>query len=356
MNEVRKSSKLGRVCVSAVVLGVAAVGTPGSPRGVEVRMAAADDGGSCALHGSPVMPKSASIYDAASGGSAVVTFTEQPVELTVSQIPADATAGRAKVRTGGGIRVEGFIDPQAVPTYAARDLPVVLGHVWIAEGRKVRVTGTADGSLKVQAKLSGSIAQTLSATAPCDALTLTKRPRPAWDVPGNARGYVAKTDTLELHDGAGGPVVFTLEVGEPGGGLLMWSTEARKGYVHVMAHEDAIIDGWVPQRQLTALKRGEMMDQVAPPESVVAPARLAVEGKPIVVKALREVPLRLTTSDQAKPVGVVEAGGEVYVMETITGWSSVLPHALNVLPAGDRSFWVRAAEIGLSPAAAPPAK
>ena len=56
------------------------------------------------------------------------------------------------------------------------------------------------------------------------------------------------------------------------------------------------------------------------------------------VKALRDVPIRLSTLDGAKPVGAIEGGGEVYVMETIVGWSSVLPRALNLLPGGDRSF------------------
>jgi hypothetical protein len=50
------------------------------------------------------------------------------------------------------------------------------------------------------------------------------------------------------------------------------------------------------------------------------------------------------------PIGYIEAGGEMYVMETVVGWSSVLPRALNLLPPGDHSFWVPAYEVGMGTA------
>jgi len=42
---------------------------------------------------------------------------------------------------------------------------------------------------------------------------------------------------------------------------------------------------------------------------------------------------------------VVEADTEVYVMDTIAGWTKVLPKSLHVLPAGDLSFWVKSSDL-----------
>ena len=34
-------------------------------------------------------------------------------------------------------------------------------------------------------------------------------------------------------------------------------------------------------------------------------------------------------------------------MDTIAGWAKVLPKSLHVLPAGELSFWVKSADLGL---------
>ena len=64
------------------------------------------------------------------------------------------------------------------------------------------------------------------------------------------------------------------------------------------------------------------------------------------MRAEKEVPLRLSTKEGAQPIGFIESGGEVYVTETVLGWSAVLPRALNVLPPEGHSFWVPAGEVG----------
>jgi hypothetical protein len=35
------------------------------------------------------------------------------------------------------------------------------------------------------------------------------------------------------------------------------------------------------------------------------------------------------------------------VMDTVAGWAKVLPKSLHVLPAGEQSFWVKSADLGL---------
>jgi hypothetical protein len=294
------------------------------------------------------MPKGVNLWAAAPQTStAVATFAGQSINLSATGFPASATGGRIRVHTSGAIRVDGFIDPGQLPLYAASELAVVPGHVWISPGQRVAFYAASTG-LTVETSLTGPITQTLRVTSPCSSLSLDKRPRPAWDVPGNGRGYLPRRDALELRDQPGGGVVQTIRVTEPGSGMLLWSTESRDGYVHVVYHEDLIIDAWVASSDLTALKQGETMDRLIPPSSTTGGARLAVAGQPTMVRALKEVPLRLSTQETAKPIGSIEAGGDVYVMETVLGWSSILPRALNLMPPTDHSFWVPSAEIGLA--------
>jgi hypothetical protein len=128
--------------------------------------------------------------------------------------------------------------------------------------------------------------------------------------------------------------------------VLLWSTETQGGYVHVVYHEDIVIDAWVASADVAALKQGETMDRLAPQQSVTGAARLSLGGQTTVVRAMKDVPLRLKPEEAAKPVGAIETGGEVYLLQTVLGWTSVLPRALNVLPPGERSFWVPSGEIG----------
>ncbi len=291
------------------------------------------------------MAKGASLWGEPQGSSAVANFAGQPVGLIASGFPASASGGRIRVRTSGGVRIDGFVDPNDLPIYAGSDLAVVQGHVWIAQGQRVAFSAASNG-VTVDASISGPITQAFRVTAPCASLSLDKRARVPWDVPGNGRGYLPLKGTLELRDQPGGAVIQTLRT-EPGSaGALLWSTEAQGGYVHVVYHEDVVIDAWVASSDLSALKQGETMDRLAPPSSMTGSARLSLSGQPTLVRAQKDVPLRLKPEEAAKPVGAIETGGEVYLIQTMLGWTSVLPRALNVLPPGERSFWVPSSEVG----------
>jgi hypothetical protein len=77
------------------------------------------------------------------------------------------------------------------------------------------------------------------------------------------------------------------------------------------------------------------------------PPELQLPQPPRTVKTTRDVPLRLAAKDAEAPVGVIEAETEVYVMDSMAGWANVLPKSLHVLPAGEQSFWVKSADLGL---------
>jgi len=299
----------------------------------------------CDVRGAPSLAKGANLWTEPQGPATIAGFAGQPVNLIASGFPATPTAGRVRVRTSGGIRLDGFVDPNDLPLYAASDLAVVQGHLWIAQGQRLAFSAASNG-ITVEAAIAGPVTQTLRVTAPCTSLTFEKKQRVPWDVPGNGRGYLPQRGTLELRDQPGGSVIQTLRVTESGGGMLLWSTESQGGYVHVVYHEDIVIDAWVASADLVALKQGETMDRLAPASAVTGAARLSMGGKTTLVRAQKDVPLRLSPQEAAKPVGAIETGGEVYLVQTVLGWTSVLPRALNVLPPGDRSFWVPSSEVG----------
>ena len=73
--------------------------------------------------------------------------------------------------------------------------------------------------------------------------------------------------------------------------------------------------------------------------------KLAMDNPPRVAKAPKDIPIRAKRSEKDKPIGVLEAGAEVYVMETIAGWTNVLPKNLHVLPPEGGGFWIPASEV-----------
>jgi hypothetical protein len=295
----------------------------------------------CEVKGTPLMAKGASLWANAQASSLVGSFAGQPIGIVATSF---SSAGKVKIRTSGGVRIDGFVDAKDLPLYTSADVAVVAGHVWIAPGQRVSFTAAPSG-LTIEAPPTGPLSQALRASSPCSSLSLDKRQRAAWDVPGFGRGYLPRRESLELRDQPGGAVIQTLHLAQPGA-MLLWSTETRDGYVHVEYHEDLVLDAWVAASDLGALKVGETMDRLAPPSTTTGSARLVLAGQPVMVRAQKDVPLRLSTKDAAQPIGFIEAGGEVYVTETVLGWSAVLPRALNILPPDGHSFWVPAGEVG----------
>jgi hypothetical protein len=335
------SAVLGAVAGGWAEPGARAEGPTPTASASSAPAAPASPSFACEVKGTPLMAKGATLWANAQASSLLGTFAGQPIGMMTSSFSA---AGRVKVRTSGGVRIDGFVEGKELPLFTAGDVAVVPGHVWIATGQRVSFTATGAG-LSIEAPPTGPVAQGLRASSPCSSLSLDKRARPAWDVPGFGRGYLPKRESLELRDQPGGAIIQTLHLSQPSA-MLLWSTETRDGYVHVEYHEDLVLDAWIAEGDLNALKVGETMDRLAPPSTVTGSARLALAGQPLIVRAQKEVPLRLSTKAEAQPIGFIEAGGEVYVTETMLGWSAVLPRGLNFLPPDGHSFWVPASEVG----------
>lgn len=306
----------------------------------------------CTLSGTAQMPVDLTIYDKSDGGKAIAKFTGADTPLVASDF-FTGTDKRAKVVTStgsGSFRIEGWVDASKVPVFTKSKVAVTANHVWIAPEREVGVVGAGTGKLRVKREVKSPFAQTFTAWADCSALGLTQRTPAGWSPPGDARGYVAKKD-VELYSSAddGRSLVTILTPVESSNGILLWSTEKRGGWVHVEHHSDVIIDAWARTRDLSALPKGETMDQQAGSTTKRNAPQLKLAANPRVVSATRDVRIRAAASDKGAVIGMIEAGAEVYVLDIVAGWASVVPKKLNVMPHGSDSFWARASELGVSP-------
>ncbi|KYF67516.1 hypothetical protein [Sorangium cellulosum] len=307
---------------------------------------AAVSGPTCKLKGTAPVNKGVRLHDAPSGGRTIANFTGALVPMTLSAIPADPASGRARLSTSDGsptLRIDGYIAPTDIAVFTTRDIPVISGHIWISSAQKVKIVAATGDSLRAELSISGSEGQTARASAPCDAFALQRGAPMKMEVPGSARGYLMKTSTIELFDRPNGDVIFTLKMLE-GTAQLFWSTEAKAGFVHLMSRGDLTVDAWGRLKDLEPLKKGELMDQYIPPTTAVAGAQLALDKAPPIVKATRSIPIRARRDEKERPVGEIEAGAEIYLLETVAGWTNVLPKALGMTPPDEGGFWIPAAE------------
>lgn len=303
-------------------------------------------GPGCKIKGVAPMVKGAQLFDAASAGRVIATFTGALVPLALTEIPADPTQGRAKLSTsdgGAALRLDGYIAPSEVQVYTTRDIPVINAHVWISSAQKVKLVGATADTLRAELAVAGSEGQTARGSAPCDAFSLQRGAQVPMDIGGSARGFLMKRSSIDLHAAPNGDVIFSLKMIE-GSSQLFWSTESRGGFVHVVSRGDLTLDAWARWGDLKALKKGEMRDQYIPPYTAVAGAQLTLDQAPPLVKATRDLPIRARRDAKEAPIGVLEAGAEVYLLETVAGWTNLLPKSLGMTPPDAGGFWIPSAE------------
>jgi hypothetical protein len=287
------------------------------------------------------------MHDTPLGGRVIGRFTGNLVPMAMSEIPPNPVSDRVKIVTStgsGAVRIEGYVPGSAIPAFVTRDVPVYAGHVWISRAQKVKLVAATASSVTVEMTISGSRNQAVRGPTTCDGLALERGAPTVFEVPGNGRGYLTKESTTDIYDQPNGNVIFTLQMLE-GSQQLFWSTETRAGFVHVQNRLDVTFDGWVRWASLEAIKKGEMMDTYIPPTSQVSGAQLALDRTPRVATAARLIPIRLRRDEKEAPIGWVEPGAEIYILETVAGWTNVLPKSLYLLPPEDFGFWVPSNEV-----------
>ncbi len=340
-----------RYLVGMTLVGLGATSLPHEVGAQDAVPQSQGSGKQCVVQGEARMPTNLEIFDRESGGEAIAKFTGVDGNLAVMDFPSSSSA-RVMVQTGtgtGGFRIEGWTEASKIPLVTKQALPVVMGHLWIGKHRDVEFVSSSPGRLRVQKKVRYPMSQSFSAWADCSAFTLTPSTPPGFEVPGKARGYVLKKDEITLYDdpSESRSAVTTL-YNAGGNGVLFWSEKQRGAYVHVQYSGEVVIEAWAPRRDLTALPRGETMDQPNPARfSRPSPPTLKVAGTPRVVKTTKEIPIRRKPTEQGAVIGRIEADTEVLVVDVVVGYASVLPSKLNVAPAGENHFWAEAKELGI---------
>jgi hypothetical protein len=317
-----------------------------APRSASPGSGSSEPAARCSLSGRAIFPANTPIEDASR--RVIARFSGAEATVKVSEITL-ASAARARIETGsgrGGLRVQGYVEARKVPAFTQQSVSVFGSYVSIGERRAVSIAGaTADGKIKIEKIASSPIQQTFSAWTTCPALTLTPGPPPGWSPAGNARGYVFQKSGLELFDSPEGRTVGALQKAPGAPGLLFFSTEQTGGWVRVELHGQVNVNAWARASDLSALPRGETMDQVAGPTTARSPARLVVPGAPKVIRIMKDVLVRGAAKDTEIPIGLLEPDAEVYVMDTMAGWMNVMPRALDVVPPEGGSFWVKKSDL-----------
>lgn len=303
----------------------------------------------CGQKGRVIFDKDTTLADASGRKLARFSGGESAVSLLA---PPASGSDLVRIETGtgrGSFRLAGFVKAAELRIYASYALPVVSGHVWIGAGTRVTPAGTSAGKVRIEKQLSTPFNQRFTALADCGALTFSPPTPAGLGMPGAARVFLMKVELLDLYSEVPptGSPILTLQRAANVDNVRFFSTEQRGGYVHVQYQGDVNIDAWAKAGDLTPLPRGETSDLPPGSYTMTSPPQLQLPQPPRVIKTTRELPLRIAAKDAEAPIGVVEADTEVYVMDTIAGWAKVLPKSLHVLPAGELSFWVKSAELGL---------
>ncbi|MEZ4223412.1 MAG: hypothetical protein R3B13_20870 [Polyangiaceae bacterium] len=319
-----------------------------APAPVRAQKATAD-ATQCSVRGLAQLPIDLPIYDKSEAGTPIARFTGGESALAASDFFAGG-GKRVQVQTGtgkGSFRIAGWAEAAKIPVFTSRRISVVPGHLYIAPYQSVEVQSGSSNRLKLKKRVFSSIQQTFSAWTDCSGLTFDSKSPPAYAPSGHARGYVLKRDSVELYDDyqAERSLVTVLNKSADSEGVLLWSEEQKGGWVHVEYHGDVIIDAWARSRDLKALPRGETMDVQRGAVTKRSAPKLKLAEKPTLVTTTKEVPIRTGARDDAPVIGRIEADTETYVLDTIAGWSSVLPKALNVAPYGDGQFWVKSSDL-----------
>jgi len=302
---------------------------------------------SCVVTGKSAVKANTLIYDAEKAGKPIAKLTGAEVPLVIRGFGAAAPGGRVHVSTSGGggyLRVEGWAPAAAFRFFAARDLAAVGSSVWISHGQQLALSAAHGGLVEVSHRVLGSNGQVLRAAVPCAAITLSFPAIADEEPPERARTYQTRSSSVELYDHAGGEAVFTLQL-KSDARKVLWSTESRGGFLHVVSRSDVTIDAWVRWRDVTALRHAELFDPSYAAPQPWPVKKLAIKDPPPVRVAKSELPVHAKAGNALEAVGAIEAGTRFYAMEQSGDWTSVLPENLGVLPADGAGFWVRTATL-----------
>jgi len=304
----------------------------------------------CTLAGLAVPARHAELRD--EQGRVLAELSGAPVPMTVSGVPSSRT-GMFEVKTGEGrgeLAIAGRLAAPQLALFAASELPVVGSVVRLAPGARLELVSASSDQITAVRPRAGVFDQEFSVTARCDGYSLTRlAPTVFSPTHQGLRGYVLRAHELDLfaEPAALGPVLRLVRA-RGGEGVLFTSPESQGDWVRIQYFSEVLIDAWVRASDLERLPDGELVDQ--PEVRTITerePARLVVKEHIKVVRFETPIPLRGSASESAAPIGLIEPYTELFVLDLVAGWASILPKSLSVLPPDGKSFWVRSREVGL---------
>ncbi len=297
--------------------------------------------------GRPGMLFGVAVYNDAVDGKPIARFTGARTAMRVLELPRQAS-GRALIETGTGrgqFRVRGYLAVKDLPLYLNRPVTVVPSHVWLGAGYRIAFRNADAKVITVEMRMEFPFHQVFVAQTSCAALSLEAVRRPPAEIPGNARGYVLEKESLELFDrpSRDAEPIMWLQRGLVDPGPLFWSTERKGSWIHVELHEAVDISGWVKKRALRRLPKGELVDQFPPPTLISTGPRLKLGDDATLVKVSVAVDLLGEAKKNAPKIGQIEPETEVYIVDRVAQWVSVMPKSMHLAPPEGRQFWAPAA-------------
>lgn len=315
-----------------------------------LRSASAADAASCQLRGTTEPDFDTEIRD--DSGQAIARLTGAATALEVKALPVMPSVMARIVTTnaaGHGFRVEGLASVRKLGIRAQTRIEVVPSLLTLTPGVRLDAVVRVNDELYVEKRLDRDFTQTFAARVECAMLGFADMSVYPDPLPPKARIYRLENGSLPLFDAASSvanPRV-TLIRHDSTAPVLFFAVKSDGNWVSLRYDGEVTIAAWAKKAELVALPVGEMQDQLLPPRRQRTPPKLALGGNPELRRAPQSAPLRIQASNSAKPIGEVEADAELYVIEVVSGWASVLPRTLAIMPAQDRQFWVEAKAIGL---------
>ncbi len=313
-------------------------------------------GPGCKLAGLTEAPKNLVVFDRASGGRPIARLTGGGVRMIVSDLPAQpGTALSAVSVDPDGFRIDGYADTSKLQTFAQKRLEVVPGHVWVTSAQPLTQLASRAGEIQVQAQVMTSIQQTFTTWAPCSALALeppapSTEPSDLDEHPSDSRLYITRPESLDLFPEPGktnGAPVVTITRSGWSDGIVLRGDRQKNGLVHVVYDAELFIDAWAKKTDLKSVPKGELVDQLAPPRKVKT-SQIKLSSTPVVLKAKTKLDLRLAAQKDAMPVGSVQPGTELYLVDRVAEWGRVLPKSLVLTAPEGEPYWVLAADLDSS--------
>ena len=302
----------------------------------------------CQLSGSPSLALDVPIFAKEKGDAKVARFTGMSSGLTILELP-DSNSRRIHVVTGkghGGFAIDGWVKSDELPLYAATNLPVVPGHVWIHAGQRVEFEGRQNNQIRVQRTTTSPFSQTFVAATNCGSLSIVPINVPPPEIPRFARGYSLDHNELSISSEPKGDPSFKLTRTSSSGSVFLYGTDIKNDWVRIRHFGVIGIDAWAKLGDLRQLPKGERVNEYVPsPQTDTGRLRIVESGR--IVTVSEKVQVRLRPSPDAPVIGEIEPATETQVLDVAAGWASVLPKGLNVAPPADQQFWVEARKVGI---------